>query len=127
MGANSGSRASHSDPKGSSPSGFDPERGCATCSGEYPMYGVAPHECYWRKGPGFTLGQSTLLTSDTWGQALFVPDLLEGEDWSDFRYPCATGVFFCPECCPDQYAESWRLLVGRIGEPPLELEAAHEH
>jgi hypothetical protein len=103
--------------------GFDPGRGCTDCGGELPMYGVAPHECYWRKGPQFTLGQSTLVPFDE--SACFVPDLEPGETWADFRYPAACGVYYCPRCNADQYRAAWSALVARIGQPPAEI--AHTH
>src|SRR5687768_4094915 len=84
-------------------SGFDPSRddwsvgsGCELCRDEdgeqwYPLYGVAPHECYWRKGPEFSLGQSTLKPITP--EDCFVPELERGEGWSDFVYPKACGVY----------------------------------
>lgn len=101
-----------------------PSAGCDLCRDEdgevfLPMYGVAPHECYWRKGPEFTLGQSTLkpFTADD----CFVPDLLEDEDWSAFRYPAACGVFYCPNCGREAYEREWTRLVERIGPPPEQI------
>lgn len=96
---------------------------CSHCDGGYPMYGVAPHECYWRKGPEFTIGQSTLLSVDQW-EAGFVPDLNENEGWTDFRYPSASGVFYCPNCQQDRYRAAWDALVERIGPPPADVGAA---
>lgn len=86
-----------------------------------PMYGVAPHECYWRKGPEYTLGQSTLVpfTPDD----CFVPDLEDDEDWSAFVYPSACGVFYCPNCDHDEYAAAWKRLTDRIGPPPEDVGA----
>lgn len=93
---------------------------CDTCGGEgYPLYGAAPHECFWRKGPEFTLGQSTLIPITP--EDCFVPDLEDGETWADFRYPGACGVFYCPACQRAEYQARWSALVARIGQPPAEL------
>ena len=90
----------------------------------YPMYGVAPHECYWRKGPAYTLGQSTLtpITPDD----CFIPELEHGETWADFRYPQACGVYYCPNCQRERYQSAWADLIERLGEPPADL-IAHSH
>jgi hypothetical protein len=103
--------------------GFDPSR-CEYCTDEsgeqwLPQYGVAPHECYWRKGPQFTLGQSTLVPFT--GSDCFVPDLEENEDWSAFKYPSACGIYYCPRCQHEQYSKAWAALIARIGEPPAEV------
>lgn len=90
----------------------------------YPMYGVAPHECYWRKGPEFTLGQSTLKPFSP--EDCFVPDLEDDEDWGAFQYPSACGVYYCPNCQHEEYQRAWQALVLRIGEPPDEV-TAHQH
>ncbi len=92
------------------------------CGEVYPLYGVAPHECYWRKGPEFTLGQSTLLPIEQWTD-LFVPDLEDGETWADFGYPSACGVFYCAKCQHERYSAAWAKLVAGIGEPPAEFSA----
>lgn len=73
---------------------------CKTCdNGEYPHYGPAPHECYWRKPGGFDknpLGTSTIEPFEKW------PDnfLLEVEDPEDFNEVVwgYCGVYNCPEC-----------------------------
>jgi hypothetical protein len=100
--------------------GFDPSRicECIDSNGDQwlPMYGCAPHECYWRKGPEFTLGQSTLIPFSS--DDCFVPDIEDGEGWEAFVYPMACGVFYCPECQQDEYKAAWRKLVDRIGPPP---------
>lgn len=88
------------------------------CGGDYPMYGVAPHECYWRKGPGFTLGQSTL--TPITANDCFVPDLEEYEGWQDFKYPQACGIFYCPRCQREEYETAWNQLINRIGQPHME-------
>lgn len=66
----------------------------------YPIYGVAPHECYWRKPGGFEenpLGTSTIVPLEDW------PDNFEAE--IDPDKPVAEqlswglcGVHYCPEC-----------------------------
>lgn len=101
---------------------LNPSKGCDLCadpddgSSWYPMYGVAPHECYWRKGPQFTIGQSTLVPITP--EDCFVPELEAHEDWSHFRYPAATGVYYCPNCHADRYQREWNKLIERIGPPP---------
>lgn len=94
-----------------------PGAACEFCDGEYPMYGVAPHECFWRKGPEFTIGQSTLLPFDQW-EAGFVPDLEDHETWADFGYPSACGVFYCPTCNKDSYEAAWSGFIAKHGPPP---------
>jgi hypothetical protein len=91
---------------------------CTDSDGEQwlPMYGVAPHECFWRKGPQFTLGQSTLVPFTP--NDCFVPDLDTDEDWSAFVYPHACGVYYCPQCQDDKYRAAWARLIERIGDPP---------
>ncbi len=96
-------------------------KGCDFCrdplDGEswFPMYGVAPHECYWRKGPEFTIGQSTL--KEIHRTDCFVPDLSEG-GWDGFKYPSACGIFYCPNCQQDKYKSAWALCIKRNGNPP---------
>lgn len=94
------------------------------CGDIYPLYGVAPHECYWRKGPECTLGQSTLVPITA--ADCFVPDLEDDEDWSSFTYPSACGVFYCPTCQRERYEANWKRLVDRIGPPPEDV-APHLH
>jgi hypothetical protein len=70
--------------------------------GLYPYYGVAPHECFYKKGPDHTIGQSTLLPPSEWPRG-FVLDLEPGEDPATVAYPNACGVYYCPDClagCP---------------------------
>lgn len=62
------------------------------CVGTYPEYGVGPHECYWRKGPEFQIGQSTILPESNWPKNYF---LEEGAS-PDYMNNC--GVYYCPDC-----------------------------
>jgi len=74
---------------------------CETCkNGEYPMYGPAPHECFWKKGPEYTVGQSTLLPIEAWPNN-FLLEVDEGKQPQDMRYPNACGIYLCPDC--DRY------------------------
>jgi hypothetical protein len=98
----------------------DPEDGISM----YPMYGVGPHDCYWRKGPEFTLGQSTLQPLSP--EHCFVPDLEDDEDWSAYVYPRACGIYYCPTCQRDRYERDWTALTDRIGDPPASL-VDHSH
>lgn len=63
----------------------------------YPYYGPAPHECFYKKGEGYTIGQSTLLPKEQWPDnfALEVP---VGSKPEDIEYPAALGVYYCPGC-----------------------------
>lgn len=63
---------------------------------EYPYYGVAPHECFYKKGADFVPGQSTLLPRGEWPDN-FILDLEPGERPEDIKYPSACGVYYCPE------------------------------
>jgi hypothetical protein len=65
--------------------------------GLHPYYGVAPHECYYKKGPEYMIGQSTLLPQSQWPDN-FVLDLEPGEDPETGAYPNACGVYYCPAC-----------------------------
>lgn len=69
------------------------------CSNEdceiYPYYGVAPHKCYYKRGPEFTIGQSEILPVKTWPKN-FIPDLEPGEAAETAVAPC--GVYYCPDC-----------------------------
>lgn len=109
---------------------FVPAEGCGVCADPedgvslYPMYGVAPHDCFWRKGPSFTIGQSTLVQIEP--DHCFVPELEAGEDWSHFVYPSACGVYYCPACQHDSYQAAWDALVARVGPPPAMIAKAVE-
>lgn len=78
------------------PQGHCSDAGC----GYFPMYGVAPHECYWRKPGGFDanpLGTSTVLALDDWPDnflAEIEPDrpVAEQLSWG------LCGVHYCPNC-----------------------------
>lgn len=86
------------------------------CPHDYPVYGMAPHECFWRKGPEFIPGQSTLVPFTE--EDCFWPDIADGKTWEDWDYPDACGVFFCPVCQREEHARLWAELVARIGPPP---------
>lgn len=64
---------------------------------DYPYYGVAPHECFYKKGAEFMPGQSTLLHRHEW-PSNFVLDIEPGEDPATIEYPNACGVYYCPTC-----------------------------
>lgn len=65
--------------------------------GFYPHYGVAPHECFYKRGPEFTIGQSLLKPASEW-PANFVVELEPGETAETVQYPGACGVYYCPTC-----------------------------
>jgi hypothetical protein len=69
----------------------DPDHFC------FPVYGVAPHECFYKKGPEFLPGQSSLLPRDQWPDN-FVLEVMEGEDPATITYPNACGTYYCPTC-----------------------------
>lgn len=93
--------------------------------GAYPYYGVAPHECFYKRGAEFTIGQSIGLPPSQWPPN-FVPDLEEGETAETVAYPNACGVYYCPTCVaegraagrPAQQAPSLA-SAERLGEAPL--------
>ena len=66
----------------------------------YPIYGVAPHECYWRKEGGFeknALGTSTIEPLSEWPENFFAEidkskPVKEQLSWG------LCGVYFCPDC-----------------------------
>lgn len=95
------------------------ETDCPICGGDSRVYGVAPHECFWRKGPEFTLGQSTLLPVSEW-EGLFVPELEDGETWADFVYPTACGTYYCAHCQQAEYQAHWERFVAKFGPPPAQ-------
>jgi hypothetical protein len=85
---------------------------------DFPMYGPAPHECFFKKGPEFKIGQSTLLPVDDWPPN-FILEVPEGEKAEDQVYPNAYGVYFCPGCydlMPASRVMSDR--VNRNNQPP---------
>lgn len=66
----------------------------------YPMYGVAPHECYWRKPGGFEanpLGASTIIDMQHW-PANFLAEIDPDEDVGPQISWGLCGVFVCPSC-----------------------------
>jgi hypothetical protein len=71
----------------------------------YPHYGVAPHECFYKKGPNHKIGQSTLLDRTAWPDN-FVLDLEPGEDPATVSYPSACGIYYCPACKTGMYASA---------------------
>ena len=66
----------------------------------YPYYGVAPHECCWRKLGGFKenpLGTSTIDPLDNWPDNFFAEidsniDIVQQLSWG------LCGVYVCPKC-----------------------------
>lgn len=66
----------------------------------YPMYGCAPHECYWRKDGGFeknALGTSTVLPVSQWPDNFYL-EVEQGKAIEEQLKWGACGVFFCPTC-----------------------------
>lgn len=64
---------------------------------DYPIYGVAPHECFYKRGAEYTVGQSLLKPTEEW-PSNFVLEILNGEKPEDIAYPNACGVYYCPAC-----------------------------
>jgi hypothetical protein len=91
------------------------QRGNPNCSnpdcGDYPYYGVAPHKCFYKRGPEFRIGQSIGLPQATW-PANFVLDLEPGEDPETVVYPNACGVYHCPTCFAGMPAPSQNMGSG---------------
>jgi hypothetical protein len=65
--------------------------------GDYPYYGVAPHECFYKRGAEFTIGQSLVKPVNEWPDN-FALEVLKGEKPEDVKYPNACGVYYCPDC-----------------------------
>lgn len=63
----------------------------------YPHYGVAPHECFYKRGEEFTVGQSLLMPREEWPDN-FSLDIEPGEDPATVKYPNACGVYYCHDC-----------------------------
>lgn len=69
---------------------------CEECE-YYPIYGVAPHECYWRKPGGFNnpLGTSTIEPFDKWPEN-FVAEIDPSKKVSDQIAWGLCGIYYCP-------------------------------
>lgn len=63
----------------------------------YPYYGVAPHECYYKKGPEFRIGESTIHPVSEWPDN-FVVELEPGETAEQAQAASACGVYYCSTC-----------------------------
>lgn len=66
----------------------------------YPQYGVAPHECYWRKPGGFKenpLGTSTIKPLGSWPDN-FLAEIESGEPIEKALSWGLCGVYYCPSC-----------------------------
>lgn len=65
----------------------------------YPYYGVAPHECYWRKPSGFEnpLGTSAIMPLDAW-PANFFAEIDRDNPVIDQLSWGLCGVYICPSC-----------------------------
>lgn len=65
----------------------------------YPYYGCAPHECYFKKPGGFDnpLGTSTVYGFEKWPGNFYA----EIEDVNNIKQELSgrlCGVYYCPEC-----------------------------
>jgi hypothetical protein len=71
--------------------------GHGECS-DYPLFGVAPHICFWRKETAITrLGGSTIKPPEEWPENF----LLEIEPEKPLKQQLTQalcGVYFCPKC-----------------------------
>lgn len=76
----------------------------------YPYYGVAPHECYWRKDGGFKnpLGTSTIEPLDGWPDN-FLAEIDKSKPIEQQLSWGLCGVYFCPECLigKDKFHSVW--------------------
>lgn len=66
----------------------------------YPYYGVAPHECYWRKEGGFEanpLGTSTIEPLEKWPENFLAEIDLAADVELQLSWGLC-GVFVCPTC-----------------------------
>lgn len=80
------------------------EKGCGrdTCLNFecFPQYGVAPHECYWRKEGGFAknpLGTSTIIDVEKWPNNFLAEIDPDQPISSQIRWGLC-GVHYCPDC-----------------------------
>lgn len=66
----------------------------------YPMYGCAPHECYWRKPGGFEenkIGTSTIEPFSKWPDN-FLAEINPHISVNPQISYGLCGVYYCPEC-----------------------------
>lgn len=70
------------------------------CDEGYPQYGVAPHECFWRKPGGFaenTIGQSTIEPLEEWPDNFLAEIDPTQRIGPQISYGLC-GVWYCPVC-----------------------------
>jgi hypothetical protein len=66
----------------------------------YPQYGVAPHECYWKKPGGFEEnmpGDSTIEPLEKWPDS-FLAEIDGSKPIKPQLQYGLCGVYFCPKC-----------------------------
>ena len=66
----------------------------------FPQYGVAPHECYWRKKGGFDknpLGTSTIINLGDWPNN-FLAEIDPDQPVTSQIGWGLCGVHYCPDC-----------------------------
>jgi hypothetical protein len=70
----------------------------------YPVFGVAPHECYWRKPGGFDnpLGTSTINPLESWPDG-FYAEIDTSKPVSGQLNWGLCGVYVCPCGCCDSF------------------------
>lgn len=93
----------------------------------YPYYGVAPHECFWRKPGGFEgnkLGTSTIDPVNTWPKN-FYAEIVEEQTVTQQMLGSLTGVYYCP-CCMSGAGDSPDLYDNERITAALEVEAFDE-
>lgn len=67
---------------------------------DFPYYGVAPHECYWRKPGGFEgnkLGTSTVNPLENWPDN-FLAEINPNVDIKSQLSYGLCGIYYCPAC-----------------------------
>jgi len=65
----------------------------------YPYYGVAPHECFFRKEGGFknSLGTSTIKPHSKWPDN-FLAEVNPNKPINEQLKNGLCGIYFCPSC-----------------------------
>lgn len=91
-----------------------PRKNCehSECSG-YPIFGVAPHICFWRKETAINrLGGSTIKPPEEWPEN-FLLEIEPGIPLKQQLTQALCGVYFCPKCKAGISSASNR-LIGKV-------------
>lgn len=86
---------------------------------DFPQYGTAPHECYWRKPGGFEanpLGTSTIDPVSEWPDNFLAEVDLSISPEQNLKWGLC-GVYYCPSC-----KSGMPEVAGRHGGIPYVIE-----